>query len=182
MPQTTFYTTSYDSPIGRIALASDGKVLTGLWFVGQKYYAAHLPDSRMEKGELPIFVETLLWLNIYFSGKAPDFTPSLRAEGSEFRQNVWKQLLSIPFGKTLTYGEIARRVAQERGLLSLSAQAIGGAVGHNPISLIIPCHRVVGAKGEMTGYAAGIEKKRWLLELEQAGSVEPPRNDTDLFC
>lgn len=170
MLQTTFYTTSYDSPIGKITLASDGKALTGLWFVGQKYYADQLPPFHTQKDNLPLFAVVRLWLDIYFSGKAPDFVPPLSMKGTDFQLCVWKQLLSIPFGKTLTYGEIARKIAHERGMPSFSAQAVGGAVGRNPISLIIPCHRVIGAKGSLTGYAAGIEKKRWLLQMEQTGA------------
>ena len=172
MLQTTFYTTNYDSPIGKITLASDGKALTGLWFVGQKYYADQLPPFHTEKDELPHFADVRLWLDIYFSAKAPDFVPPLSMKGTEFQLSVWKQLLSIPFGKTLTYGDIARKIAHERGTSSFSAQAVGGAVGRNPISLIIPCHRVIGAKGSLTGYAAGIEKKRWLLQMEQTSAED----------
>lgn len=147
-------------------MASDGKALTGLWFEGQKYFAAALQKDHEEK-TLPVFEETERWLNIYFQGKEPDFHPLLSfAYGSEFRQKVWQILLSIPYGKTMTYGEIASCIAKQRGLTQMSAQAIGGAVSHNPISIIVPCHRVVGTGGSLTGYAGGIEKKVSLLKLE----------------
>ena len=121
-------------------------------------------DSKKE--ELPIFVETCHWLDIYFSGKEPNFTPQLKMNTTPFRKAVWEILLTIPFGKTMTYGEIAKLIAQKRGIAQMSAQAVGGAVGHNPISLIIPCHRVVGPKGKLTGYAGGLDKKAKLLRLE----------------
>ena len=159
------YTSHYESPIGGITLASDGKALTGLWFDGQKYFADTLTKNHEEQ-ELPVFTETKRWLDIYFSGKAPDFTPPLAMLCTEFRKAVWNILLSIPYGRTMTYGEIAKRLAKEKGLDHMSAQAVGGAVGHNSISLIIPCHRVVGTSGSLTGYAGGIDKKIWLLEHE----------------
>lgn len=159
------YTSRYDSPLGGILIASDGEALTGLWFDGQKYFADTLDDEHEIK-ELSIFNEARRWLDIYFSGKAPDFTPPLRMTGSEFRRAVWEMLLSIPYGKMVTYGEIAGRVAKKMGAGGMSARAVGGAVGHNAISLIIPCHRVAGANGKMTGYAGGIDKKIWLLEHE----------------
>ena len=120
-----------------------------------------------EEKSLPIFEQSARWLNIYFSGKAPDFTPPLSMQTTPFRKAVWEVMLTIPFGKTMTYGEIAKRIAQQRGLSKMSAQAVGGAVGHNSISLIIPCHRVVGTNGSLTGYAGGIEKKVQLLTLEK---------------
>ena len=159
------YTSRYDSPLGGILIASDGEALTGLWFDGQKYFADTLDDEH-EMKELAIFDEARRWLDIYFSGKAPDFTPPLRMTGSEFRRAVWEMLLSIPYGEMMTYGEIAGRVAKKMGAVGMSARAVGGAVGHNAISLIIPCHRVAGANGKMTGYAGGIDKKIWLLEHE----------------
>ena len=159
------YTSHYDSPIGGITLGSDGKALTGLWFDGQKYFADTLTKDHEEK-DLPVFADTRRWLDIYFSGKAPDFTPELAMLCSDFRKAVWDVLLSIPFGHTMTYGEIAARIAKERVLERMSAQAVGGAVGHNSISLIIPCHRVVGTSGSLTGYAGGIDKKIWLLQHE----------------
>ena len=162
------YTHHYDSPLGGITLASDGEALTGLWFDGQKYYADCLADDHEEK-MLPVFEQTDRWLDIYFSGKAPDYTPPLNMKTTAFRKRVWEIMLTIPFGKTMTYGEIAAVIAKERGLSQMSAQAVGGAVGHNSISLIIPCHRVVGTNGRLTGYAGGIDKKVKLLTMEQTG-------------
>ena len=164
------YTHHYISPLGGITMASDGEYLTGLWFDGQKYFADTLHAQHEEK-DLDVFRRTDNWLDIYFSGKEPDFTPSLRMRGTEFRQEVWQILLTIPFGETMTYGEIAKILADRRGTDSISAQAVGGAVGHNPISLIIPCHRVVGTNGALTGYAGGLEKKAWLLDMESQSSV-----------
>lgn len=155
------YTYHYSSPLGGITLASDGEALTGLWFDGQKYFAAGLDAEHCEK-RLPIFDETAKWLDLYFGGIVPNFTPKLNPRGSAFRRRVWNALLSIPYGHTMTYGELAKVLGCR------SAQAIGGAVGHNPISLIIPCHRVVGADGSLTGYAGGVDKKRRLLEIEQS--------------
>ena len=160
------YICHYDSPLGGITIASDGKALTGLWFDGQKYFASGLDNNIREKS-LPVFNQTFQWLEIYFSGKAPGFTPPLNMKTTPFRKAVWEILLTISFGKTMTYGEIADRIARQNGLSRMSAQAVGGAVGHNAISLIIPCHRVVGANGSLTGYAGGIDKKAKLLALEQ---------------
>ena len=159
------YTCHYESQLGGILLAADEIGLTGLWFDGQKYFARELPAERTEK-EMPSLTETKRWLDIYFTGTEPDFLPLLHPIGSTFRQEVWKLLLQIPYGKTVTYGELARQLAEKRGLPRMSAQAVGGAVGHNQISVLIPCHRVVGANGSLTGYAGGIQKKVKLLELE----------------
>lgn len=160
-----FYISKYDSPIGGITLASNGTALTGLWFDGQKYFAAALPEEYEEK-DLPVFEQTKRWLDVYFSGKAPDFTPPLEFVGiSPFRKRVWEIMLDIPFGHTSTYGNIARQIGAETGK-KVSAQAVGGAVGHNSISLVIPCHRVVGTNGNLTGYAGGISKKTALLKTE----------------
>lgn len=157
----------YVSPLGGITLASDGEALTGLWFDGQKYFAAGL-SCGYEERDLPVFTAARKWLDIYFSGKAPDFTPPLSFDGlTGFRRRICGLLLAIPFGHTVTYGELAKRLEEETGV-STSARAIGGAVGHNRISLIVPCHRVTGADGSLTGYAGGIERKRALLELEHA--------------
>lgn len=161
------YMSTYQSPIGGITMAGDGRNLTGLWFDGQKYFGSNL-SPECEKKELPVFDETKRWLDIYFGGKEPGFTPPLRPEGSSFRMDVWEILRQIPYGKVTTYGEIAAQIVGRKGISSMSAQAAGGAVAHNPISLIIPCHRVVGANGSLTGYAGGIEKKIWLLKLEKA--------------
>lgn len=163
------YVYHYDSPLGGITLASDGEVLTGLWFDGQKYFGSTLSADH-EPRSLPVFEQTKKWLDIYFSGKAPDFTPPLAVGTTAFRQAVWDILLTIPFGQTMTYREIADKVAAQKGLAHMSAQAVGGAVGHNPISLIIPCHRVIGTDGSLTGYAGGTDKKLWLLTMEGAGS------------
>ena len=164
------YTTHYQSPLGGITLASDGEALVGLWFDGQKYFADTLSEQHQERNDLPVFDETRRWLDIYFSGKAPDFTPKLSMRASDFRKQVWEIMLTIPFGRTMTYGDIARQIARERGIPTMSTQAVGGAVGHNSISLIIPCHRVVGTSGSLTGYAGGIDKKLWLLQME--GSMQ----------
>ena len=146
-------------------MASDGEALTGLWFDGQKYFAASL-EKEHEERMLPVFDLADKWLNLYFSGSEPGFLPPLLMRTTEFRKTVWEILLSIPYGKTMTYGEIADRIAAGRGLSRMSAQAVGGAVAHNAISLMIPCHRVVGMDGSLTGYAGGLEKKIWLLEME----------------
>lgn len=161
------YTYRYPSPLGNITLASDGTDLIGLWFDGQKYDRSTLASNHREQ-KLPIFEETCRWLDLYFSGRNPDFTPPIRMRTTEFRRSVWEILLTIPYGKTMTYGEIAKRLASQQSLSHMSAQAVGGAVGHNAISLIIPCHRVIGANGSLTGYAGGMEKKRKLLESERA--------------
>ena len=159
------FTEHYDSPLGGILLAADEIGLTGLWLDGQKYFGGHLSAERRTQ-ETPILTEARRWLDIYFTGREPDFLPPLHPVGSAFRQAVWKILLQIPYGKTTTYGEIARQLAAQQGLERMSAQAVGGAVRHNEISSIIPCHRVVGTNGSLTGYAGGIDKKITLLELE----------------
>ena len=160
------YTDHYASPLGGITLASDGEALTGLWFDGQKYFAAGLAPENGPKA-LPVFKETARWLDMYFSGKAPDFAPPLHLRGTAFRRAVWEVLLTVPYGQTVTYGEIADRIAARKGLSRMSARAVGGAVAHNPISLIVPCHRVVGSGG-LTGYAGGLDKKAALLRMERA--------------
>ena len=165
------YTTFYESPIGRMLLAADDTGLTGLWFEGQKYFARCL-DRETEEKELPVFAEAKRWLDIYFSGKEPDFTPPLHFIGTDFQKEVWEILCAIPYGQTMTYGAIADRLAKKRGLSRMSAQAVGGAVGHNNLSIIVPCHRVVGSDGSLTGYAGGIERKTFLLNLENAKAAE----------
>ena len=159
------YICHYDSPLGGITLGSDGEALTGLWFDGQKFFGNTLQPQHRE-ADLPVFQETRRWLDVYFSGKVPGFTPKIRTRGTPFRMAVWKTLLTIPYGKTMTYGEIAARVAASSEVGRMSAQAVGGAVGHNPISLIIPCHRVLGAGGKLTGYAGGLDRKSRLLQME----------------
>ena len=155
------YTCKYKSPLGEILLAADEIGLTGLWFEGQKYFANTLPDEK-------ILSEAKKWLDIYFSGEKPTFTPPLHPAGSTFRQAVWQILSEIPYGQTITYGEIASKIAERENISHMSAQAVGGAVGHNEISIIIPCHRVVGTNGSLTGYAGGIDRKISLLKLEHA--------------
>ena len=184
------YTAKYRSPMGEILLAADEVGLTGLWFEGQKYYACSAGLEHMETkhftGEehsaLPVFETVKVWLDIYFSGKEPDFMPPIHLTGSPFRLSVWKLLQQIPYGKTTTYGELARRIAGQRGLSHMSAQAVGGAVGHNPISIIVPCHRVAGADGSLTGYAGGVDRKERLLALEGAdmGKLFVPTQGTAL--
>lgn len=159
------YIAKYQSAIGAMLLACDEIGLTGLWFEGAKYYASNL-DVENEESETPILRETKRWLDIYFAGKEPDFMPPLHMIGSEFQLEVWEILQKIPYGKTTTYGEIAKQIAEKKGLPRMSAQAVGGAVGHNRISILIPCHRVVGTDGSLTGYAGGVDKKKTLLELE----------------
>ena len=161
------YVSHYTSPLGGITLASDDEALIGLWFDGQKYYADAL-DEKHEEKEMPVLAETKRWLDLYFSGRDPGFTPPLRMKTTPFRRTVWEIMLAIPYGKTMTYGEIANHVAEKKGIKKASAQAVGGAIGHNSISLIIPCHRVVGSNGSLTGYAGGIDKKVNLLKLEGA--------------
>ncbi len=161
------YTSHYESPVGGILLAADRVGLTGLWFDGEKYYANRL-DPEHEERNLPVFEDVKRWLTIYFSGREPDFMPPLHVIGSTFQLAVWEILRKIPYGKTMTYGEIAKIIAKQQGLPRMSAQAVGGAVGHNEISIIIPCHRVVGTNGSLTGYAGGIDKKVKLLNLEKA--------------
>lgn len=155
----------YQSPIGKILLAADEVGLTGLWFERQKYFALH-PDENAEEKELPVFLQTKRWLDVYFAGEEPDFQVPVHFNGTEFQNQVWNLLCKIPYGQTTTYGEIAGRIALQRGLKSMSAQAVGGAVGRNPISIIVPCHRVVGANDRLTGYAGGLDKKQVLLKLE----------------
>lgn len=161
------YISHYPSPIGNILLAADEMGLTGLWFEGQKYFALDL-DKEPEEKEIPLFEKVKQWLDIYFSGREPDLTIPLHFTGTDFQNEVWEILCTIPYGQTMTYGEIAKRIAARKGLPHMSAQAVGGAVGHNRISIIVPCHRVVGADGSLTGYAGGIEKKAKLLKLEKA--------------
>jgi methylated-DNA-[protein]-cysteine S-methyltransferase len=187
-PAQVQYVKEYRSPIGIFTLASDGEHLTGLWLKGQKYFGATLTndeiDKKGESGEtsdliprvgevedsannLPLFHLVEQWLEAYFQGKQPELSLPLAPKGSPFRQDVWDILCQIPYGEVITYGDIAKKMAQKLGKDTMSAQAIGGAVGHNPISIIIPCHRVVGANGSLTGYAGGIENKIKLLQLEQ---------------
>lgn len=160
----------YYSPLGEITLAGKEDALTGLWFKGQKYFGAGLADV-CEKGESPLFKDVRQWLDTYFSGKNPGCIPNVCTEGwSPFRRRVWEVLCEIPYGQTVTYGEIADLLNKQSTGRNISVRAIGGAVGHNPISIIIPCHRVVGKNGALTGYAGGLEKKNFLLQLERNNS------------
>ena len=182
----------YDSPVGGIVLAArEEHGLMGLWLEGQKYFLGSIREGLAEREELPVFLQTKRWLDRYFAGERPEIGElDLAPEGSAFARHVWKLLREIPYGETTTYGKIAERIAQERGavrvsaqetgrmtgvseretgrMTGVSAQAVGGAVAHNPISIIIPCHRVVGSNGSLTGYAGGIDKKLWLLRHEGA--------------
>lgn len=162
-----FYSTEYESPIGRLTVASDGTHIVGLWLNGQKYFLDTLPQTPSPKDDLDIFNRTRNWLDRYFAGQKPQIEElPLRPIGGPFRQAVWNCLCQIPYGQVSTYGAIAEKIAAQTGKKSMSAQAVGGAVGHNPISIIIPCHRVIGANGALTGYAGGIDKKIQLLTLE----------------
>lgn len=153
------YVHHYESPLGIMTMSSDGESLSGLWF-------GDCLENEYEEKMLPVFEETVKWLDIYFGGNIPNFTPTLSVKTTEFRKKVCDIMLTIPYGKTMTYGEIANMLAKQCGMKRMSAQAVGGAVGHNPIALIIPCHRVMGANGKLTGYAAGIDRKEKLLKLE----------------
>ena len=164
-----FYKTTYLSPLGELMIASDGQNILGVWLKGQKYFAITVSEEMEEKDDIPVFVKTKKWLNRYFAGQKPSINElPLAPSGNEFRQNVWKLLCEIPYGETTTYGELARKIAKQMNKTSMSAQAVGGAVGHNPVSIIITCHRVVGTNGSLTGYAGGIDTKIKLLELEGA--------------
>lgn len=167
------YIFHYDSPIGGITLGSDGDALTGLLFDGEKYFDNTFDGhckvtvvSAQNIDSFPVFAETVRWLDIYFSGKDPGFLPPLKIVATSFCREVCEIMLTIPYGKTMSYGQIAAVLAKRRGIKKMAAQAVGGAVGHNPISLIIPCHRVIGADGSLTGYGGGLDKKVYLLRLE----------------
>ena len=180
------YTSQFNSPLGTITVACDDEAIIGLWFNGQRHFGNILPSKTVEIGEnefrtltvggkaRALLEEARRWLDVYFSGQEPDFLPPLRYDSTPFRKAVCDLMLTIPYGKTMTYGEIADMIATERGIEKMSAQAVGGAVGHNPISLMIPCHRVVGTNGSLTGYGGGIARKVKLLKLENADM-------TDLF-
>ncbi len=152
------FTHPYSSPLGELLLASDGESLTGLWFQGQAHFPA---DLKAQPKALPVFADAQRWLDCYFHGQEPDFLPPLRLEGTAFQKEVWALLLTIPYGETLTYSQLAAKLGRP-----MSAQAVGGGVGRNPISILVPCHRVVGANGKLTGYAGGLDRKIALLTLE----------------
>ena len=160
------YVSCFDSPIGQMLLRQDGDALTGLWLEGQKYYPVEFPtDAHWE--DTPLLEQTKDWLNQYFAGQRPQISQlPLNPRGTDFQRLVWKQLCRIPYGQTVTYGWIARQLAEQEGRARMSAQAVGGAVGHNEISIIIPCHRVVGTSGSLTGYAGGMDRKIALLKTE----------------
>lgn len=156
----------YPSPLGPLLLQADSSGLSGLWFQGGKYCPKNVSTDGW--GQCPVLDRTREWLDVYFSGREPDFMPPLRLNGTPFQSAVWDLLRRIPYGATVTYGELAEQLSQSRGLARMSAQAVGGAVGRNPISILVPCHRVVGKSGALTGYAGGLEKKSALLRLEGA--------------
>jgi methylated-DNA-[protein]-cysteine S-methyltransferase len=182
------YTAQYDSPLGEITLACNKEAIIGLWFNGQKHFGATLPAEgnstavvpsgnrlldpngppTLAQNGNPLLEDARRWLDLYFSGQNPDFLPPLQYSTTPFCKTVYDILLSIPYGETMTYGQIAAKVAEQQGIEKMSAQAVGGAVGRNPIALMIPCHRVVGAGGNLTGYAGGLDRKLKLLELEKA--------------
>lgn len=161
------YISRYNSPLGAMLIAADDAGLTGLWFEGQKYFARGLAAEREER-ETPAISSAKRWLDMYFSGQEPDFTPPLNLRGTPFQKAVWDIMLTVPYGETVSYSEIAAQIAKRQGRAHMSAQAVGGAVGHNPVLIIVPCHRVVGKSGELTGYAAGVDKKLRLLQRENA--------------
>ena len=164
--ENIMYTSTYDSIIGSLLLAADDIGLVGLWLNSDRFYANLLANCKPVVKETPVILEAKRWLDVYFSGCKPKIEVPLHLIGTPFRQEVWQLLLQIPYGKVITYGDLAKKMAEKRGAAHMSAQAIGGAVGHNEISIIIPCHRVIGANSNLTGYAGGIEKKIKLLELE----------------
>lgn len=169
------YISCYKSPLGSMLLAADEIGVIGIWFDSQKHFARCLEDGAQEK-EISLLKDVKKWLDIYFRGEEPDFSIPLHLMGTPFQKEVWEILQTIPYGVTTTYGAIARQIAAKKGMRTMSAQAVGGAVGRNPISVLIPCHRVIGRKGNLTGYAGGIEKKIKLLELEKAGRGDEDGN------
>ena len=174
------YTHHCGSPLGGITLTSDGEALTALWFDDQRHFA-DIADRSPREERLPVFAETERWLKVYFSGQIPDFTPRLALKGTAFRRAVWDILLTVPYGQTTSYGAIARVLARQRGIARMSAQAVGGAVGHHPVGLIVPCHRVIGSGGSLIGYGGGLDRKARLLALENAdmsaGFMPLPRTE-----
>ena len=155
----------YDSPLGGITLSCAGGALTGLWFDGQKHFGSTM-SAEAEEGHADVFDDADKWLNVYFSGRQPDFLPQIRLIGTDYQKAVWQILLTIPYGKTFTYGQVARMAAESMGNTGFSARAAGNAVARNPISLLVPCHRVIGADGSLTGYAGGKDRKKMLLDME----------------
>jgi len=166
------FTAHYPSPLGTMTMAAEDDAIVGLWFDGQRHFADVLATDPRERPDLPVFDDLRRWLDSYFGGQQPRLSPPLRLRGSSFRRHVWEALMTIPYGQTATYGDIGRRTG------CLSAQAIGGAVGHNPIAILVPCHRVVAADGSLGGYAAGIERKARLLQAETLHLSSPHTEDT----
>ena len=171
---TVHYVAYYNSPLGTITMAAGEKGLIGLWFEGQKYYGRGLSDNPRQ-AETPMIRQTRRWLDLYFAGQPTDFTPPLHLTGSDFQLAVWHELLTIAAGQTATYRQIAMSIARRKGVRSMSAQAVGNAVGRNPISIIIPCHRILGTDGSLRGYAGGLERKEWLLRHEGIALPLAPR-------
>ena len=168
------YQSTYDTPIGQLLLVSDLDSLKGIWFLGQKYFRSSLKEEARDGDDLSILAQTRAWLDRYLAGDRPEPGElQLVPDGTAFRQEVWKILLEIPYGQTMSYGEIAGLMAQKRGHDQMSARAVGGAVGHNPISIVIPCHRVIGADGSLTGFGGGLPRKTWLLQHEGVFSGRP---------
>ena len=162
------YSVDYESPVGKMTLASDKKALVGLWMEGQRYFGSSFQVEAFCHEIVPVLKNAVSWLDAYFAGGKPSLeNVPLSLQGTDFQLSVWKALCTIPYGKTSTYGAIARQLSAELGR-NVSPRAVGNAVGHNPISIIIPCHRVVGADGSLTGYAGGLERKKWLLKFEGA--------------
>ena len=174
MKNKTYYKTNYKSPLGNIVICCDEQEnIVGLWFEKQKHFADNIDGKITENNNLKIFTKVKSWLYRYFVGNKPNIKEiPVKFIGNDFRKSVWKILCTIPYGEVVTYGDIATQIAQQKGITKMSAQAIGGAVGHNPISIIVPCHRVVGKNGKLTGYAAGVDKKKKLLEIEQVNMVK----------
>ena len=178
--ESMHYLNHYESPLGTMTMASDGEHLTGLWFDGQKYDRSTIDGNAELKPHLPVFTQTAQWLDAYFEGSDPGFTPPISVEGSDFKKMVSSIMLSIPFGATSTYARIAAEVARRTGRTHMSAQAVGGAVGRNPIVLIVPCHRVLASNGSLRGYAGGVDRKERLLQMEgvnMSGLSTPPDAD-----
>lgn len=166
------YFCEYESPLGKITIGGGDDYIGGLWFEGQKYFAAGL-NANAKRSKLPVFSKAENWLNLYFAGKAPKIDFPLFFKDTDFRVSVWNILMDIPYGETCTYKNLADKLSDIKSGYKTSARAVGGAVGHNPISIIVPCHRVVGSDKSFTGYAGGIERKTYLLSLEN-------RNITDI--
>ena len=159
------YKYTYESPLGTMVMLGTLSYLTDLFFIDEAHAPSYDDAEYIEQLTGP-FEVTIMWLNQYFNGKKPFITPPIQLEGTEFRKSVWSILKTIPYGETTTYGDIGKQIAQQQGKEKFSAQAVGGAVGHNPISIIVPCHRVIGSNGQLTGYAGGIERKKYMLDLE----------------